>query len=339
MRIHRLLLLLVVFALVSCTTQRSDPGSMGLASAIHDTVELSATVEFLASEQCEGRLPGSAGHDRARDYLVDRLQRLGLQPAFQTELGQSTYLQPAYENRAFAHNVAAVLPGTGFTNQQEGGLQHEWVVLGAHYDHLGYGGETSREETDERLLHPGANDNASGVAVTLEALKRMTQRPLEGGRGRSLIVIFFTGEEQGLIGSRYFATRLHEAGIEPEQVTAMVNLDMVGRLRSQLLVMGSYSSNGWAEVIDRAVKAEALPRGVVPLSSTTLGYTGLSDQQAFIEQGVPSIHLFTGLTAEYHTSDDIPSNLNYGGMVRIARVTELIVRDLLTREQRLVFQY
>lgn len=225
-------------------------------------------------------------------------------------------------NVAIAHNVAAIAPGAGT-------LKDEFIIVGAHYDHVGHGRFGSR--TGEDAIHPGADDNASGTAAVLMLAQRHARRIASGeapANRRSVLFIGFSAEERGLIGSRYFVNHLDQAELNEGQMVAMLNFDMVGRLRDdQLWVAGVDSGEGWRDL----VKAAAEPEGL----SVKMGGGGLgpSDHTNFYRAGVPVVHLFTGLHTEYHTPADTAEKINAAGIVRVANAAERMIEALYVDEQ------
>ena len=212
-----------------------------------------------------------------------------------------------------AQNVAGILPGRGR-------LAREVVVLGAHYDHLGFGG-TGSLRPDTRAVHHGADDNASGTAAAILAAERVA-RVLEGARDRrTLVVALFSGEESGLAGSSAFVA----APPRPmADVKAMVNLDMVGRLRDgRLTALGSGTAPQWNEALDRLQR----PLGL-EVARVGDGY-GPSDQTSFYAAGIPVLHFFTGAHEAYHTPDDTAATVNAEGAARVVALTAGLVEDLL----------
>ena len=211
-----------------------------------------------------------------------------------------------------------------------GPLAREAVVVGAHYDHLGMGGAGSLR-SGAGVVHNGADDNASGVAAMVCGVSALI-RELEGEPGprRSLVVIAFTAEEVGLAGSLEY---VQHPAFPLEATVAMVNLDMVGRLRDhKLWGLGSDSAPEWSALLERRGKKSGLE--VVTGGD---GY-GPSDQLAFYEKGVPVVHLFTGGHSEYHTPDDDPRTLNAEGGGRVAGFLQGVLRELLVADEALTFR-
>ena len=209
-------------------------------------------------------------------------------------------------------NVVAVLPGTGPTVD-------EWVVVGAHYDHLGRG-QSGIGFGPSGRLYPGADDNASGVAAVLAAAARLSAGPPPR---RSVLFALFAGEEEGHRGSAFLVAH---SPVPLGKVAVMVNLDMVGRLathRGQLLVSGEGTAAALAGVVDRAA-AEA---GVDARPFDPSG-RGPSDQASFAAAGVPVLFLFTGVHRDWHTPADTPDKVDYAGLDRVATLTARLVTEL-----------
>ncbi len=208
---------------------------------------------------------------------------------------------------ADVRNVMACLPGTG-------PHADEWVVVGAHYDHLGKGQLGHMLGAAGSVYH-GADDNASGTAAVLElAAKLRAAGPLP----RSVLFVLFTGEEEGLIGSDFF---VKHPPVPLDHVAAMLNLDMVGRLKGDdLLIGGAGTARGFDALVAAAVAGTGL-------HTTTFerGGLGPSDHMSFALQHVPVLFLFTGLHADYHRPTDTADKINYAGIDRIVVVAQRIV--------------
>ena len=224
-------------------------------------------------------------------------------------------LQPMY---AKAENLAGLIPGRG-------ALRDEFVVVGAHYDHLGYGGEHSMRP-NEHAIHNGADDNASGTVAALmigEELKRSLE-PAKARRG--IVIALFSGEEVGLAGSSYF---VQHPPVPMGHVAAMINLDMVGRLRgNRLIALGSDTAPQWKDLISRAAAAATLD-----VTSKGDGY-GPSDQTSFYAAGVPVLHLFTGAHEQYHSPEDKPATVNPEGAAKVIAFAAFLGQDLSTATAR-----
>lgn len=203
-----------------------------------------------------------------------------------------------------AKNVIAVLPG-------EGPHAEETVVVGAHYDHIGFGGAGSLSR-GVTAVHPGADDNASGVTVMLEVARVLAAR--QPKLPRRVVFIAFTGEESGLLGSNHY---VQHPLVPLDKTVAMLNLDMVGRLRDdRLTVIGSNTAKPFGDLLDKANEHVGLKLGKVPSGP------GASDQTAFYVRQVPVMHFFTGMHGEYHRTSDKFETLNVAGMRRVAQLVE-----------------
>lgn len=203
--------------------------------------------------------------------------------------------------------------------EAKGPLARQHIILGAHYDHLGYGGLGSLQPW-RRALHPGADDNASGVAVMVEAARLLARRKEK--LKRSVLFIAFTAEERGMVGSRHYVQHPYWP---LDQCIAMINLDMVGRLREdRLTVMGVGTAKQFEALLDQL----CVPYGL-QLRKLSSGM-GPSDHMAFYPQGIPVLHFFTGMHGDYHRPTDTADKLNLGGMRRIGELVADVVEALAT---------
>ena len=215
-------------------------------------------------------------------------------------------------------NLAGMLPGRG-------PLAKEYVVVGAHYDHLGYGGRGSMRP-NEHAIHNGADDNASGTVSVLLAAREVKKALEKEKSCRSVVFTLFSAEEVGLAGSSWL---VQHPPFPVASVAAMVNLDMVGRLReNHLVILGSESATQWKDEIARANGGPDLD-----ISSRGDGY-GPSDQTAFYGAGIPVLHLFTGAHDLYHTPDDDAATLSYEGMARVVDFTAALAANVARGDTR-----
>ncbi|NBC11388.1 MAG: M28 family peptidase, partial [Planctomycetes bacterium] len=216
----RLFLLGVACVLSGCAATRPAP-------AARDVARVRADVAALCDPAMEGRGVTTEGIDRARDYLAQRFEAIGLARAAVGEAGEPSYLQPVPlyldEGQIIRHNVVGTRPGRGK-------LADEWIVIAAHYDHLGFGSGNSRAPDAIGRLHPGADDNASGVAALLWIAEQMhTRWHTDDKPRRSVVFVALTAEEIGQLGAHLFVIQRRRLGPEA-RVVAMLNLDMVGNL-------------------------------------------------------------------------------------------------------------
>ena len=281
-------------------------------------------VEELARPEYEGRGAGTAGAARAEDRVARLFAEVGLHPPGEVlpRLGGTDFFRnvdyTVGKKPVRGRNVVGAW-GHGC------GAGKPLVVLGAHLDHLGMGGADSLEPSTHGL-HPGADDNASGVAALLEVARLLIENQKEAPG--CLLFAAFTGEETGIAGSSELAKALTAAGIHPR---AMLNLDMVGRLRDDtLLVFGTDSAKDWAPLVEKACAAEGLrcPGGGD-------GY-GPSDHMAFFVEKVPVLHFFTGPHLDYHRTTDTADKLNATGAIQTARTVAALARA--AGSARLIYQ-
>ena len=283
------------------------------------------TVEYLASQELGGRFPATVGDTLASEFIVSQLRSLKLKPIVKGKKKIAYFQDFTYgktkEQERTTHNIIAVLPG------KDKQLKHEYIVVGSHYDHLGLGGQNSGSRRPDTLgVHPGADDNASGDAVVLELAKYFKKERTK----RSVIFAFFGAEEQGLIGSKNFlewmkkddAQRINLPA-DKKGIVAMVNLDMVGRMRDNAMsVSGTGTSSEFKAMAEAAAEQTKLN-----ISCTPDGY-GPSDHASFVAQEIPVLFLTTGGHMEYHTPDDVPSTLNYDGMQQTLDFSKSLITQI-----------
>jgi len=270
--------------------------NLAAAMATITTPELKRHVDVLASTSFEGREAGSRGGRAASTYLVEQLRRYSLKPAGQ----DGGYYQSLTNNY---RNVLAMIEGA------DPKLKDEIILVCAHYDHVGYG--SSRTSLGPiGLIHHGADDNASGTAGLLEvteALTRLSPRPR-----RSIMIAFFDGEEQGLIGSEHFA---NNPTVPLEKIKLMINLDMIGRLeKNTLTVFGTRSSPGLRRIVSEANQEAALN------INFTRELKKNSDHHTFFSRDIPILMLHTGLHGDYHRPSDTPEKIDSEGIHRISQL-------------------
>ncbi len=199
------------------------------------------------------------------------------------------------------------------------------LFIGAHYDHLGYGGRDSLAP-DKHEPHLGADDNASGVAAVLELARLLKAAPLS----RDVYFVLFAGEETGDLGSAHFV-KAHPALLKG--APAMLNLDMVGRMRGNALtVLGVESAEGWRPLIDAACEKTRLV-----CTSSGDGY-GPSDHTPFYAEGLPVLHFFTGAHSDYHKPSDTAAKLNAGGTAQVALTVLEVARAVDAPQTKLTYK-
>jgi aminopeptidase YwaD len=310
-RRHTVVLLLAA----GCRTAESNP----VPASTPDAGRLRRDIAWLADDRLEGRGTGTAGNDSAAAWLARRHASLGLRA-----VGGSDYLQRFVARSAqMAHsgqadgvatqNVVAVVPG------RDPSVRNEYVVIGAHYDHLGRSAAGAMDPEAKDAIRNGADDNASGTAAVLELARIFAARPAR----RSILVAHFSGEELGLLGSQWF---VDHAPVPLDSVTAMVNFDMVGRLRrDKLIIYGVATARELPAIVDSANIAPALS-----ISAVGDGF-GPSDHSSFYARGIPVLHFFTDLHDDYHRASDDVEKIDADGEARVVALAERVVRAIADR--------
>ena len=285
--------------------------------------DMRKAVEYLASQELGGRYPGTRGDTLASKFITKQLHKLKFNPIVKGKKDKGYYHDFTYgkEVERTTHNIIAVLPGI------DKRLKNEYIVVGSHYDHLGLGGKNSGSRRPDTLgVHPGADDNASGDAVVLELAKYFKKVRAK----RSIIFAFFGAEEQGLVGSKAFLEWMKQNDDkrinlpkDKNGIVAMVNLDMVGRMRDNAM---SVSGTGTSSTF-KAMAEQVAEQTHLNINCTPDGY-GPSDQASFVAADIPVLFLTTGGHMEYHTPDDVPSTLNYDGMQQTLAFSQELITQL-----------
>ena len=216
-------------------------------------------------------------------------------------------------------NVVAVLPGS------DAKLKPENIVIGAHYDHIGLGHFGTNDFSAEGQIHHGADDNASGTAVMMSAAARLSRSP--DRPPRTIVFVAFTGEELGLHGSRYFVAH---PPFPIDSVKAMINLDMVGRMKENRFTAGAVdSAQEFPGLISRAA-------GGLDIRMRQGG--GRTDHVPFYEKGIPAVHFSTGGHPDYHRPSDTWDKLNIQGMAKVSDIVVALARELAAAKDGLTFK-
>lgn len=216
-------------------------------------------------------------------------------------------------------NIVGMVRGT------DPSLSGEYIVIGAHYDHLGFGDEGSLAASKEPAIHHGADDNASGTAGMLELARRFSESPAK----RSVVFMAFSGEEKGLLGSKHW---VQSPTLPLKSLVTMINMDMIGHLtNNKLNIHGTGTSTTWPELIERTNKDFNFT-----ISTTTDGFSP-SDHSSFTPLKVPVLFFFTGLHSDYHRPTDTWEKLNYDGEARILDFIETVVRSVADTTERPLF--
>jgi len=226
-------------------------------------------------------------------------------------------LLKAYIHTDIITETATTQNVIGWIQARDTGSRQEYVVVGAHFDHLGMGGMGSNSRVQDTIgVHPGADDNASGVASLIELAGYLNS--LKDKLKRSVIFVAFTGEEMGLLGSKYFVAN---CPVPINRISAMINLDMIGRPNEEKRL--SISGTGTAVEMDSLLAL--VDPGPLTWGKSPEGY-GPSDHASFYSAGIPVLYFSTGAHLDYHTPGDTPDKLDYKNMAEISKkVAEIIV--------------
>ena len=275
-------------------------------------------VEYLASEKLEGRFPGTNGEQLAANYIAEKFEKLGLIKLTDSYFQNFNFTLPSspHEEVKFnqdsdtkinAKNIIAFIDNK----------KKNTVIIGAHYDHIGYGGQYSLDRGINEI-HNGADDNASGTAMLLSLANQLNNKnDLEN----NYLFIAFSAEELGLIGSRYF---VNSDVFNKESINFMINLDMVGRLNAEkeLSIFGVGTSSIFKQVVNSMnnnFKLKIIEDG-----------TGPSDHTSFYNKDIPVLFFHTGSHENYHRPSDDVNLINYKGMSEISNYIIDIIDELET---------
>ena len=285
---------------------------------------LKSDVIFLAADDLEGRAIGTDGEQKAADYLANKFKKAGLEPK-----GTEGFFQPFTVSKPTNPHEEAVIGtnGEGVTGRNVIGFinnkSENTIVIGAHFDHLGMGGQGSLHRGDS-AIHNGADDNASGTAALVALAKILKHRK----HNSNFLFIAFSGEENGLWGSNYF---VKNPTIELSTLNYMINMDMVGRMNEKktLAINGVGTSPSLLPALD-LVNADSLK-----LVTSESG-VGPSDHTSFYLQDLPVLHFFTGQHEDYHRPSDDSDLINYEGLLLVVKYIDRLV-DQLDAEPKLAF--
>lgn len=289
-----------------------------------DATRLQRDITTLADDRWEGRGTGTAGNDSAAAFIARRFAELRLTPAgSRDDAGRPGFLHRFVARPAsFSHtNAPASLPTqnvVGIVRGTDPALSNEFVVIGAHFDHLGRGIGNELDTDAANAIRNGADDNASGTAGVMELARLFAAAPTK----RSLVFVTFSGEELGLLGSAKFVDEALPAG----RIQAMVNFDMIGRLKNdKVIVYGTGTAAEMPELLARANSVRPLQ-----VSSVPDGF-GPSDHSSFYAKDIPVLHFFTDLHEDYHKATDDADKINAEGAARVVELAARAVRDLADR--------
>jgi len=255
---------------------------------------LSRHVTELTSEKMQGRAIGSTGIEKAATYISEQFRMAGLEPI------NGSYLQKWFQEIEGSENIE-LTNVVGIIRGVNKEVEGQPVIIGAHYDHIGI--------DESGVLHPGADDNASGISILIEVAAKLSRAYTPQ---RPIIFIAFSGEESGLLGSRYLIDNSLE-GFASEDYFAMVNLDSVGRLDGKdLQIFGSESAYEWPFI------AQGIGFTIGVQSEFLTETIASGDHVSFLNAGIPAIHLFSGMHLDFHQPSDTLDKLDLVGMSNVA---------------------
>ncbi len=292
---------------------KEERKALGYLKPVFSQDRMMQHIGYLASDELKGRGLGTPELDKAAEYIAGKFEKYGLKPL------NDSYYQEFYhkfkdKGKLKLKNVIGVIPGS------DPELKESPVVVSAHYDHLGLGWPDVHKR-DEGKIHHGADDNASGVAILLELAKTLGKKLKPK---RTVIFAAFTGEEAGLIGSRYFVNNINGDFLNPP--FADINLDTDGRLfDKKLIILNGNTAREWKFIFmgtdyTTGVKSEVI-----------LKELDSSDQFAFIEKRIPAVQLFTGAHQDYHRPTDTVDKIDGAGLTKVATVAKEVVEYLADR--------
>ncbi len=301
--------------------ERNPRSPLAFLPSLFSENRMMKDIAFLADEKMKGRGFGTPELDQAAEYIRAQFEKSGLKPLGDAE---DRYFQSwsqkggSPEKPATLKNVVGVLPGSN--PKYEG----ESVVVGAHYDHLGLGWPDAHAE-DAGKIHPGADDNASGVAVLLELARVLG----DGWKPeRSVIFAAFSGEEMQTAGAEHYVSTMKT--FPPEKIMGMLNMDTVGRLGNNTLqVFGTKTATQWQHIF----------RGIgfvtgVPIQTVNSDFNP-SDHVAFHKAGVPAVQLFSGVHTDFHRPTDTAEKIDPAGLLKVAMVMKEAIEYLSSRPESL----
>jgi len=279
-----------------------------------DEIKIRQHIKVLAADSLQGRGVGSEGERMAAAYIEDQFKKIKLKP-----MGDGNGYRQSFPSKGGMHGWG----NEGKANNLIGFLDDhaaQTIILGAHYDHLGMGENgSSLDANPQGKIHNGADDNASGVAGLIELARHFAKNKLN--EKYNFLFIAFSGEELGLLGSKYFT---EHPTIDLSKVDYMINLDMIGRLdpvTRALAVSGTGTSAVWENEIKK------LSNGDLKIKTDSAGM-GPSDHTSFYLKNIPVLHFFTGSHTDYHKPSDDWQKINFMGEKAVLEFIIMLVEDL-----------
>ncbi len=296
--------------------------ALGSLAPLFSSEDMMKTIGFLADKKHEGRGIGGKGIDIAADFIAGKFKEYGLKPGSDS----SGYFQEWEAGTGPEKKPVKLKNVIGFIQGKKEKFAKESVVIAAHFDHLGRGWPDVRKG-NEGKIHPGADDNASGVSVLIELAKNLGKTLIPD---RSIVFIAFTGEENKLMGSEYFVNNFKKFPVT--NIIGVVNIDTVGRLKEKKpMIIGSGSAKEWKFIFMGIGYTTGIESDLIVQELDT------SDQMSFIRKGIPGIQIFSGPHLDYHKPTDTIDKIDSEGLVKIARISKEVAVYLSEREEPLTF--
>lgn len=288
--------------------------------------ELEDHILFLASEKNAGRYPGTKANRKVVRYIIKDFKKQGLLPLgknYKQKFKAKLRVEKGSAEKPLAKtsNVVAYLEGNDPI------LKDEYIILGAHYDHLGMGGPGSKSDR-KNVIHYGADDNASGTAALLEIAEKIAANKQD--LKRSIIFIAFGAEEQGLLGSQYF---VDHPLVPLSQIKLMINMDMVGRMNDEKHVY----MNGAGTFPNGVEFMQTLGESLNLTPIVHAGSVGGSDHVSFYKAGLSVLGIHTGAHPQYHTPEDRAEFINIPGEKQVSDYIYKTIMRLATTNYKLEF--
>lgn len=316
---------MIRFCLLLFLCQDPDP-LQGTVTGIREE-RLREHVTFLASDELEGRGAGYPGNEKAAEYLAQQFEKAGVKPA---GTDGSWFQEFALEGGLKTRNVVAILEGS------DSKLKDEVVVIGAHFDHVGRIGQPFRGQSGTPLegdeIWNGADDNASGTSVVLALAEALAASPVKPRR--TVVFACWSAEEIGMFGSRHYA---EQPPLPLNRHVFNLNLDMVGRNSNQAMgVEGVATSEGdaIAKLVEAAAAAESLVVAPYPFENEAMFR---SDGATFLRRQIPAVMFFSHFHEDYHRVTDHAERIEYGHLLKVARVAARLVVGVANLDEVPVF--
>lgn len=288
--------------------------------------EIKDHILFLASEQNAGRYPGTKANRDVVSYIIKDFKKQGLLPLgknYKQKFKARLRVDEGVPEKPLANtcNVIAYLKG------HDPLLKEEYIILGAHYDHLGLGGPSSKSD-QRNTIYYGADDNASGTAALLEIAEKVASN--KDLLKRSVIFIAFGAEEQGLLGSQYF---VDHPLVPLSQIKLMINMDMVGRLNSEnhVYMNGAGTFPGGVEFMQKLGESLSLTPVV------HAGSVGGSDHVSFFKKDISVLGIHTGAHPQYHRPEDTADLINIPGHKQVSDYIYDALMTFATTDYKMAF--